>query len=66
MNTSGKERKCLTPGATYHITIHKRRVGCDVSLPMILDLSEDDAVRLENKIHDAMEKILKEYFNESR
>jgi hypothetical protein len=58
--------KCQTPGAVFHISIHKRRVGCDVTLPIRLELSEDEAMKLEDKIHDAMEEILKEYFSESR
>jgi hypothetical protein len=61
-----KVGKCQTPGAVFHISIHERRVGCDVALPMRLELSEDEAVKLEDKIHDAMEEVLKEYFDESR
>lgn len=61
-----ESRKCQTPDAVYHISIHERRVGCDIALPMRLGLSEDEAMKLEDKIHDAMEEVLKEYFNESR
>ena len=61
-----KVRKCQTPGAIFHISIHEDRVGCDVTLPMRLALNEDEAMKLEDKIHDAMEEILKEYFSESR
>ena len=57
-----KGGKCQTPGAVFHIGIHERRVLCDVELPMRIDLSKDEAIQLEDKIHDAMEQILKKYF----
>ena len=61
-----KERKCKTPGANYHISIQDRYVRCDVALPNALDLDEQGAKRLEDRIHDAMEAVLAEYFSESR
>ena len=58
--------KCKTPEAVYHIRIHESAVGCDVSLPMNLSLTEEQAKDLEDRIHDAMEDVLAGYFNESR
>jgi hypothetical protein len=58
--------RCRTPDAIYRIRIHERTVGCDVSLPMDLSLTEEQAKILEDRIHDAMENVLAGYFNESR
>jgi hypothetical protein len=58
--------KCKTPGAVYHIRIHESTVGCDVTLPMNLSLTEEQASDLEDRIHDAMEDVLARYFSESR
>ena len=60
------DNKCKTPGAVYHIRIHEHTVGCDVSLPIRLPLTEEQAKDLEDKIHNAMEDVLAGYFNESR
>lgn len=57
---------CATPGAIYHIQIHSKEIGCRVALPITLNLNERQAIQLENRIHDAMEQILKEYFNANR
>ena len=43
-----------------------RSVGCDVILPIELDITEQRAIRLTDQIHDAFEDILKEFFDESR
>ena len=56
------ERICLTPEAFYDIHIRPREVGVNVRLPMSLDISEEEAIMLENMIHDAMERILARYF----
>ncbi len=56
------ERICLTPDAFYDIHISPREVGVNVRLPMPLNLSEQEAIMLENLIHDAMERILARYF----
>ena len=56
------ERICLTPDAFYDIHISPREVGVNVRLPMSLNLSEQEAIMLENLIHDAMERILARYF----
>ena len=58
--------ECQTPGAIYHIHIHDKSVGCEVDLPMRLNLNEQEAQCLEDKIHTSIEEVLKEYFSESR
>ena len=58
--------ECQTPGAIYHIHIHDKSVGCEVNLPMQLNLNEQEAQCLEDKIHTSIEEVLKEYFSESR
>ena len=54
--------KCKTPGAIFHTSIKDKGVGVTVSLPMTLNITEKEATRLENKMHDAMESILGKYF----
>ena len=61
-----KERKCQTPDARYYIAIGPRVVECKVDIPFDLELNKERAIQLENRIHDSMEEVLKEYFNESR
>ena len=61
-----KVGECQTPGAIYHIRIHNKSVRCEVELPICLNLNEQEAAALEDKIHNSMEETLKEYFNESR
>jgi hypothetical protein len=60
------KRVCKTPGAWFNIRIKPRSVGCDVDLPIELDITEQRAIRLTDQIHDAFEDILKEFFDESR
>lgn len=55
-------KPCLTPEAVFHIHIENASVSCKVDLPMDLNLDEDQAKDLEDKIHDAMENVLKGYF----
>jgi hypothetical protein len=37
-------------------------VGVRVRLPMNIDISEEEAIQLENEMHDALEAILSKYF----
>ena len=57
-------KKCKTPGAHFHIGIGPQLVICKVDIPFELDLTKDDALSLENKIHDALEGVLQEYWNQ--
>ena len=57
-----EERKCLTPGSFYDMEIKDNVVGVRVRLPMNIDISEEEAIQLENEMHDALEAILSKYF----
>ena len=56
-------KPCLTPDAVFHIHIEDKSVTCKVDLPMTLNLDEDQAKQLEDRIHDAMESVLSNYFS---
>ena len=55
-------KKCKTPGAQFHIRIGPRIISCEVDIPFDLGLTKTTAVDLENKLHDALEGILQEYW----
>ena len=55
-------RICLTPGSFYDFNINPREIGVNVRLPMSISISEEEAIQLEELIHDAMERILARYF----
>ena len=57
-------KKCKTPGAYFHIGIGPRIVNCKVNIPFDLNLTKEGAISLENKIHDALEDILQEYWGD--
>ena len=54
--------KCKTPGAQFHIMIGPRIVSCKVDIPFDLQLTKPNAMALEDKIHDALEDVLQEYW----
>lgn len=49
--------KCLTPGAHYNIDITPRFIRIQVALPeaLRLDLSEEQAIALEDRLHRNLE-----------
>jgi len=55
-------RNCKTPEAKFNIRIGPRVVSCKVDIPFDLDLSRDEAIDLENKVHDALENVLQDYW----
>ena len=57
-----EERPCLTPDAMYDIHISDKKIGVTVRLPEELDITEEQAIELENDMHDAMEAILARFF----
>ena len=57
-----EDRACLTPGSFYDMEIKKNVIGVKVRLPMNIDISEEEAIELENEMLDAMEAILAKYF----
>ena len=56
-------KACKTPGAQFHIRIGPRVVSCQVDIPFDLSLTKDAAISLEDKVHDALEGILQEYWS---
>ncbi len=58
-------RICQTPEAIYHFAIKDATVASTVDLPFRLELTEDQAIRLEDELHDALENVLKQFFPKS-
>jgi hypothetical protein len=62
-----EERECLTPDSIFHIYIGGNKISVSVDLPMELpELSEDKLQEMEDAMHDAMEAILAQYFEEEK
>ena len=59
------ETKCLTPDANFSISIGTKYISCRVTLPFELKIDKDEAVIVENLIHNQMELVLRSYFNEN-
>jgi hypothetical protein len=49
---------CKTPDAIYHVGISPRTVSIVVDFPSEMDLTEREAIILENELHDALEMVL--------
>lgn len=54
--------RCLTSGAQFHQSIENDRIGIDVDLGFDLELSEREAIELETLLHNAVELVLRPYF----
>lgn len=57
-------RKCQTPGAYYNFDIKNRSVTSTVAIPFELGLTEEQAIALENQLHDALEQVFKQFWRE--
>lgn len=55
--------KCLTSGAQFHISIEPDKVGIDVDFPFQLNLSESQAKEMETLLHNAIELVLRGYWD---
>lgn len=55
---------CQTPGAVYHITVKSSGIKCKIDFPDSVDLSKDEAELLEKNIHNALEVVLRGYFDD--
>lgn len=55
-------KKCQTPGAYYNFWIGENQVSIDVCNIPGLDLTEKQAIELENELHDALEAVLKQFW----
>lgn len=60
------ETKCQTPDAQYETKITGSTVLVLISLPIELDLTEDQASLLEANLHNAVELVLAPLFIESQ
>lgn len=58
--------RCLTSGAQFHQSIERDRIGIDVDLGFDLELSEREAIELETLLHNAVELVLRPYFEGRR
>jgi GNAT superfamily N-acetyltransferase/8-oxo-dGTP pyrophosphatase MutT (NUDIX family) len=65
-HTAALETQCQTPGAQYHTTISGNEIDEMVDLPMSLDLDKSEATLLDADLHNAMELVLRPYFDETR
>ena len=54
--------ECLTNGAYFNTQISPRRVSISVDMPFDLNLDEEEAIKLENLLHNAVELVLSRYF----
>ena len=53
---------CLTSGAYFDTHISPRRVSISVDMPFDLNISEEEAIELENLLHNAVELVMSRYF----
>lgn len=54
---------CQTEGATYQTDISKDNISVNIKIPFELQLDKDEAKLLESNLHNALELVLKPYFN---
>lgn len=59
-----RENVCKTPGAVYHFDIKPSTIGVSIDLPRPIELSEDEASKIEDDLHDAVEGVLAHLFEE--
>ena len=55
--------RCLTSGAQFHISSNPRGIGINVDFPFQLDLDENQAIEMEDLLHNAIELVLSRYWN---
>ena len=54
--------ECLTSGANFNTQISPRNVSISVDMPFDLNLDEEEAIKLEALLHNAVELVLSRYF----
>jgi len=54
--------RCLTSGAQFHTKINPSSVSIEVDMPFDLNMSEDESEVLETLLHNAIELVLRPYF----
>ena len=60
------DTKCLTSGAMFHTSITPKKVGIEVEIPFDLDIDEEESGILETLLHNAVELVLRPYFNNNQ
>lgn len=58
--------KCLTSGAIFHTSIDPKKVGIKVDMPFDFDIDEEESEILETLLHNAVELVLRPYFNDNK
>lgn len=58
-------RKCQTPGAIYTFMIKDTQLAICVGKIPAMNLTEDQAIKLEDELHDAVEAVLKQFWVKS-
>lgn len=53
-----KDKKCRTPGATFHTRIYPHVIGVEVDLGRMFDIDEKKAKAIEDDLHDVVEAVL--------
>lgn len=54
--------ECLTSGAQFNTQIEPSRVSISVDMPFDLNIDEEEAIKLETLLHNAVELVLSRYF----
>ncbi len=54
--------ECLTSGAQFNTQIEPRKVSISVDMPFDLNIDVEEAIKLENLLHNAVELVLSRYF----
>jgi hypothetical protein len=55
--------QCLTSGAQFHIQTTPQNISVEVDFPFDLDLNRQQAIEMENLLHNAVELVLSRYWN---
>lgn len=55
-------KKCQTPGVNYLFRINNTRLAIVVDKIPEMNLTEEQAIKLENELHDAIEVVLSQFW----
>lgn len=56
------KKKCKTPGANYNFLIKSTYLALAVGYGKEINLSDEEAVKLEQDLHDAVESVLAKFW----
>ena len=54
--------ECKTPETMFRIRTSGNKVFYEIELPEGMEIPEEISIELENKLHDAVEEVLKQLF----